>query len=768
MAFLLVHLLRPGVLVELGTLKGDSYCAFCQEVDTLELGTRCFAVDTWTGDPQTGYYGEEVLKELRLHHDPSYGSFSTLLRMTFDEALPHFAENEIDLLHIDGHHTFESVSHDFESWLPKLSGRGVVVFHDTNERRDDFGVGKLWESISATYPSFELPYGHGLGVAAVGAEPDPRFLELVEVVTGGPSEATDFLFALGERVAARGRVSLLSTELDEVRKALVETRDAVAQRDGQLGETRAGFAEEVVQLKADNLALEAELAAAMSSVSWRLTEPLRRAKAGVRRLDPDERTILRVARTLQQRRGRAPQKEDGRAHAPRIVSRAGRPIPTRPLVSIVMPTWNTEPDLLSRTVSSVSCQTYVNWELCICDDGSTRTETRTRLRQLAAEDERISITFSETNMGISAASNEALRLASGEFVAFLDHDDLLDTEALYEFVALVNELPDADVIYSDEDKIDVHGNRSEPFFKPDWSPEYFRGVMYVGHLLMIRRTLIDAVGGFDSRFDGVQDFELMLRVSERTHRIEHLPLVLYHWRKTPGSIASAPDAKSGIGELQADAVQAQLDRTGIQAVVSPHTFLDHRAIVEPKPREDWPFVSIIIPTKNAPEHIGRCLSSIYNRTSYDHFEVVIVDNGTNDPRAATIIRRYPVKLIHFHEPFNFSRANNLGVEAAEGEHVVLLNNDTEIVDPDWLSQLVWHVELPRCGRGRPAAPLSQPDCPTRRHRSGHPGHRRPRTARRARLCRRIRRVARLHARGLCRDCRVHDHSPVLLPRSRRP
>jgi Methyltransferase domain len=199
-AMFMIDLARPEVFVELGTHYGDSYCAFCQAVSELQLSTRCYAVDTWCGDPQTGLYGPEVLQSLRAHHDPLYGSFSRLIQTTFDEALGHFADGAIDLLHIDGYHTYDAVKQDFERWLPKLSDRGIILFHDVNVRERDFGVWKLWEELQERYPSFTFAHGHGLGVLGVGRNP-PDSVQLL--FRASPSEArclSSFFFELGHRV----------------------------------------------------------------------------------------------------------------------------------------------------------------------------------------------------------------------------------------------------------------------------------------------------------------------------------------------------------------------------------------------------------------------------------------------------------------------------------------------------------------------------------------------------------------------------------------
>ena len=203
MAYLLIELARPRLLVELGTHQGDSYCAFCQAVQFHQTGTRCFAVDTWTGDDQAGFYGDQILAELRTQHDPQYGSFSTLLRSTFDEAVGKFENGSIDLLHIDGHHAYESVRHDYETWTPKVSDRGIILFHDTAERRrENFGVWRLWDELSARYPNFELLHSEGLGILVVGANPPAELMKFFAFANKNQQLVRDMFVALGQRILA--------------------------------------------------------------------------------------------------------------------------------------------------------------------------------------------------------------------------------------------------------------------------------------------------------------------------------------------------------------------------------------------------------------------------------------------------------------------------------------------------------------------------------------------------------------------------------------
>jgi len=362
-------------------------------------------------------------------------------------------------------------------------------------------------------------------------------------------------------------------------------------------------------------------------------------------------------------------------------------------ISVITPTHNTKPEWIAEAGLSLLNQTFANWEWCIVDDHSDNRETKKLLELLTNVSGRIRVSSSQ-DKGISAANNHALDLARGEYVCFLDHDDLLHPAALGLMHKKLGE--GYDVVYSDEDKLeDESGELVEPFFKPDWSPEYFRGAMYVGHLLCVRRDLAIETR-FDPAFDGVQDFEFMLRLSESNPRIGHIPQILYHWRKTAGSVAEKTDAKPHLGALQQRAVNAHLQRLKLPARAE-QAQLPHRLKIVPAKRDSYARVSIIIPTRDAPDVFGRCLKSIFEKTSYPDFEVIVMDNETSDPIALDLMKSYPVRRIEFPGKFNFSRANNDGAAAATGKLLVFLNNDTEVVNPDWLQSLAYYAGQPDVG-----------------------------------------------------------------------
>jgi GT2 family glycosyltransferase len=384
---------------------------------------------------------------------------------------------------------------------------------------------------------------------------------------------------------------------------------------------------------------------------------------------------------------------------------------SRPLISVVMPTYETDPGLLGEAIESVRRQRYPHWELCIADDGSRSPKLRRALERHAAGDERVRVTHLERNCGISAATNAALGLAAGEFVAFLDHDDVLHPDALLRVAQALDEDPRRDVVYTDSDKLTATGVRADPFFKPDWSPAYALGAMYIGHLLVVRRSIAERAGGFDSAYDTIQDFEFMLRVSEASDRIHHIPEVLYHWRAVPGSIAAGTDQKPGVEALQARAVTAHLRRIGAPAVAVPHPSIPHRARLAPDPDRTLDPValaaatSVVIAARPGSAGLGRALDSLFGVSAHAPAQVIVAAAHPEEARAAAAGRA--VQVVAASDPFSRSAACNAGAAVAAGDWLVFCSDAAEIVDPGWLAELALYGSLPGVGAAGPL--IARPD-----------------------------------------------------------
>jgi GT2 family glycosyltransferase len=379
-------------------------------------------------------------------------------------------------------------------------------------------------------------------------------------------------------------------------------------------------------------------------------------------------------------------------------------MPRPPRLSVLMPVYDPPAELLDKAIESVRRQTYPYWELCIADDASTQPHVRQVLERHAAADDRIRVTFRSVNGGISAASNDALAMVSGEHVAFLDHDDELAEHALSRVAEALSRDPAIDMIYSDEDKLDQDGRRCEPFFKPDWSPEYFLNSMYTGHLGVYRTALVREVGGLRSEYDLAQDYDLVLRLIARTDRIVHIPDVLYHWRKSPGSTATSFDAKPGCLAVAQRAIRSYLTMSGIDAAVESNPAVPGTNRVRYALR-GRPLVSIVIPTasRTAPArgengyHLSRCLSTMLRKSTYSPYEIVVVDNDDMPAELAQELTAFGVRRIHYRGPLNIPAKINRGAEAASGEYLLLYNDDTEVLNADWIEAMLEHAQQPAIG-----------------------------------------------------------------------
>ena len=904
-AFWIIDAVRPRMLVELGVQSGVSYCAFCQAVQALALSTACYAVDTWAGDPHTNPSDlpdtGEVLGELRRYHDRRYGSFSTLVQSSFLEARAGFADGSVDLLHIDGYHLYEAVRDDFESWLPKLSDRAVVLFHDINERHGDFGAWRFWEEIRTRYPSFHFLHAHGLGVLAVGREQSDAVRWLTSLAEVDAGAVRSFFAARGREVqdrVDRHRAERRLQETEAQAADLVKTVEAerqlrlealrnldgvnteIAYRQGVIDEARRQIAEqkakveavtaEIAAVQANEAELEDQLtdqgrrhekllaqtrllehrvAAYESSTSWRLTAPLRVAGRVVLRL----RRILRFANhrfelspaiplehpeaskepaawyRATSSRDRLPDRwvsltysgsagpiflmlfvdqGDGKwvpialpsfkghlkghifrlpnsvvglrlkvqgseeaLSAPPVMSirevgeaellalvgwrqrhrirpalryllrngvratvaRMGEVYACQegenyqrwveiydtlstadrtaiaahiatflrqPMISVVVPVYNTPEAYLRAMLESVLTQLYPNWELCIADDASTHPHVRPVLEEYARRDPRVKVVYRTENGHISAASNSALELASGSYVALLDHDDLLSEHALYLVAVAITDHPDADVFYSDEDKIDEDGVRSAPYFKPDWGHELLLGQNYVSHLGVYRREAIQAVGGFRLGFEGSQDYDLLLRVVAVTKGpIVHLPWILYHWRLFPGAGTFSSTQLDTASAAARRAIGEHLAGRGVEAKVETTPTSYHRAV-----RSDlaaWPKVSAIVPTRDHVAMLRTCVEGLLQRTDYPDIELIIANNSSRKPETLAYFEEISadprVRVLDCLGPFNYSAINNAAIRASTGEIVLLLNNDIEIIGAGWLKEMVKHAVRPEVG-----------------------------------------------------------------------
>lgn len=365
----------------------------------------------------------------------------------------------------------------------------------------------------------------------------------------------------------------------------------------------------------------------------------------------------------------------------------------KPLISVIMPVYNVDPQWIEKAIDSLEAQWYGFWELCIADDASTNEETLEFLKSV--KNDKIKIEYLKQNQNISGASNSALALAEGEYIALMDNDDELTPDALYEVVKVINEYG-AEFVYSDEDKLDMNGRFIDPHFKADFAPDMFLSQNYMSHLGVIKKSLVETVGGWEVGLEGSQDYDLYLKVLEKTEKVFHIPKVLYHWRKIPGSTASEFSGKSYAQEAGRKALENALERREIKAKaengILPGTY--RVRYTEAYDTKIQPLISIIIPFKDKPDLLKMCVGSIVKKSTYKNYEIIGISNNSEEIQTFetmdNLSKKFEkVRFYEYNQPFNYSAINNYAVNNyAKGKHIILLNNDIEIITSEWIETLL--------------------------------------------------------------------------------
>lgn len=604
-AMLLVDLLRPKTIVELGTYSGDSYCAFCQAVKALDLETSCYAVDTWAGDPHAGLYGPEVLADLRAHHDPLYASFSRLMQSTFDEAVEHFTDGEIDLLHIDGYHAYQAIVHDFETWLPKMSERGVVLLHDINVRQKDFGIGRFWKEVKARYHHFELLHGHGLGLIAVGDVHPEILRDLLDLSPEDSVVVRDFFFQQGHRLTTQVRTSALASELEDREKCLRELKDVLQSKDAYIANLEIGIEKQTSHLNHLETSLH-QRAADISDMEFRI-EQIQRGivmqflgryqgvvervlRRGTRRRNCYELCLSGIRVILNEgwqsfftkARYRLSQMHSvtntPSVDLPRFKASISReeagslafPVPSaKPEVSIIVPVHNNWRYTLN-CLKSIRENTTGDYELVVVDDASTD-ETPTILSKIS----NVLLLSNEENSGFVESCNRGAKASRGKYIIFLNNDTLVTAgwlQSLLETAKRENVgAVGAKLVYPDGTLQEAGGivwasgyghnyGRGDRADRPEYN--YAREVDYCsGACLLVKKSLFEKLGGFDKAFGPgyYEDTDLCFSIRRIGYRVVYQPMsVVVHFE----GVTCGTDLRSGVKRFQEVNRQRFVDRWG--------------------------------------------------------------------------------------------------------------------------------------------------------------------------------------------------------------
>jgi len=529
-----------------------------------------------------------------------------------------------------------------------------------------------------------------------------------------------------EFIENRHRLQQLASECARQGHALAARDKLVAEQDEQIDKLSRRVTDgerQIVELKRLVAEKNTRIQALLNSFSWKMTAPVRRladvASVNIARIDA---AVAGLKKKLSSGRCDLPARIDSytswlevnqwNQRREELLRLRLQALVNLPLLSVVMPVYNPPAEFLARAITSVTSQIYGEWELCIADDASTQGWVHDYLRKMSAGDARIKVIFRAQNGNISAATNSAAALAAGRHLVFLDQDDELTPDALGEIALYLAGRPDTDVLYSDDDKLDGAGRRFDPQFKPDWSPELLLSYMYLSHLFVVSKEMFDRVGGVRVGFEGSQDYDLALRATEQARHVGHIPLVLYHWRVLPGSTAASGDAKPASFSAGCRAVQEALDRRriGASAYQPDWAKVAKCGIFSHAFPDTGPTVAILIPTRNRVEVLAKCIDSIKAKTRYRNYEIVVIDNESDDPATIAYLAALPDKVLRVGSSsgrFNFAEINNRAAAAVDAEFLLFLNNDTEVSSPEWLSQMVGYLQID--GVGGVGARLVFPD-----------------------------------------------------------